>query len=161
MLRSSSMLLLILSLILTSCISNVGKNEKKIMNVTVSIAPQAYIVKRIGADLVKVNVMVPPAASPETYEPGPVKMAELQSSRIYFTIGMPFEKTLLKKIRSGYEGIYFVDMGKGAHLRKPEKGHHHDHGEEVEHHDRLDPHIWLDPVNLIKMTENTDRKSVV
>jgi zinc transport system substrate-binding protein len=155
MFRSSSFFLVILLLISAACTTKVEKSGGKIMNVSVSIAPQAYIVKRIGADLVKVNVMVPPAASPETYEPGPVKMAELQRSKIYFTVGMPFETRLLEKIKSGYDGIYFADMGKGAHLRKPEKEDGHDHGEEEGDHDRFDPHIWLDPVNLIKMTENT------
>jgi len=43
--------------------------------VFVSILPQRYFVQQIGKDLVNIQVMVKPGASPSTYEPKPRQMA--------------------------------------------------------------------------------------
>ncbi len=59
--------------------------------VFVSIAPQKYFVKQIGKDLVDVQVMVQPGASPATYEPKPRQMVDLSRSMVYFAIGVQFE----------------------------------------------------------------------
>ncbi|HNW81580.1 MAG TPA: zinc ABC transporter substrate-binding protein [bacterium] len=150
--------LLILSVFLNSCTGNSNLETKKngIIKVTVSILPQAFIVKSIGGEHVSVNVMVPPASSPETYEPGPKRMAELRDSDIYFSIGVPFEMTSIDKIKNDYTNVKFVDMQAGIELRDMES--HHGHNSVVENElagEIKDPHIWLDPVALIQMSQNT------
>ncbi len=124
------------------------------ISVTVSIAPQAYIVKRIAGDRVNVNIMVPPNANPETYEPGPKKMVELKDSAIYFAMGLPFEKSWLDRVRSQFPGIVFSNMHRNIPLRKMDDDcgtHHHHH----HHHGTHDPHLWMDPVILIQLAQNT------
>ena len=44
------------------------------ISVFVSILPQRHFVQQIGKDLVSVQVMVQPGASPATYEPRPAQM---------------------------------------------------------------------------------------
>ena len=68
--------------------------------VFVSILPQKYFVQQIGRDMVNVRVMVQPGASPATYEPKPRQMADLSKTKIYFSIGVPFEKVWLNRILS-------------------------------------------------------------
>ena len=68
------------------------------VTVFVSILPQKYFVQQIGKDLVDVQVMVQPGASPATYEPKPRQMAAIGKTDIYFSIGVPFENTWLSKI---------------------------------------------------------------
>jgi ABC-type Zn uptake system ZnuABC Zn-binding protein ZnuA len=68
------------------------------IKVFVSIAPQKYFVHQIGKELVDVQVMVQPGASPTTYEPKPKQMADLSKTEVYFATGVPFEKAWLKKI---------------------------------------------------------------
>lgn len=150
--------LLILSVFMNSCTgnSNLGTNKNGIIKVSVSIMPQAFIVKRIGGEHVSVNVMVPPASSPETYEPGPKRMAELRDSDIYFSIGMPFELTSIDKVKNEYSNVKFVDMHNGITMNDMES--HHGHNSVVENEiagEIKDPHVWLDPVALIQMSQNT------
>jgi zinc transport system substrate-binding protein len=127
--------------------------------VFVSIVPQKYFVQQIGKDLVDLQVMVQPGASPATYEPKPRQMAALSRAKIYFSIGVPFENVWLDKIAGANSQMTVVHTDEGIE-KIAMGGHHHDdhagkdheekhHGDEHEkgHHEHagLDPHIWLSP----------------
>ena len=120
--------------------------------VYVSILPQKYFVERIGGDRVAVSVMVGPAKSPATYEPTPKQMQNLAAARLYFSIGVPFEKIWLKRLQSNHPQMRIIDTLEGVQLL-PMAAHHH--GEEERHKDAdngagreeeiLDPHVWTSP----------------
>jgi len=151
--------------------------------VFVSIIPQKYFVQQIGKDLVDVQVMVQPGASPTTYEPRPRQMMALSKAAVYFSIGVPFEKSWLGKIAAANPDMKVVATDHGIE-KLPMAGHHH-HGEhgydqveemhhegQHEHHEDsnqakkdngeghhhaqkgLDPHIWLSPP-LVKTQAST------
>ena len=120
------------------------------LSVTVSIPPQAYIVKRIAGEHVDVNVMLPPSASPATYEPGPEKIIGVGKSKYYFTIGLPFESTFIDRLKAEFKDLIFVKMHEGIKLREFKH-----HGHDGHDHGLNDPHVWLDPINLMQMAENT------
>lgn len=131
------------------CKKVTGSSAEKI-DITVSIPPQAYIVKRIAGERANVNVMLPPNASPETYEPGPDRIIKVGKSKLFFSIGLPFERTFLDRLKSEFKSLNFVKMQEGITLRSFKNGGAHGHDHEVH-----DPHVWLDPINLMKMSENT------
>jgi zinc transport system substrate-binding protein len=127
--------------------------------VFVSIVPQKYFVQQIGRDLVDVRVMVQPGANPATYEPKPRQMADLSKTKIYFSIGVPFEKTRLNMIAATNPDMKIVPTDHDIE-KIPMAAHHH-HDEEGAHptpgdsgHGGLDPHIWLSPP-LVKTQANT------
>ncbi|MGV8079418.1 MAG: metal ABC transporter solute-binding protein, Zn/Mn family [Syntrophales bacterium] len=93
----------------------------------VSIVPQKYFVQQIGRDLVDVQFMVQPGASPATYEPKPRQMADLAGTKVYFAIGVPFEKVWLNRISAANPGMRVVRTDQGIGKLG------------------LDPHIWLSP----------------
>lgn len=123
------------------------------MKVFVSILPQKYFVEKIGRSLVDVSVMVRPGAAPATYEPKPRQMAALSRARVYFSIGVPFEKTWLKKLASTNPRMRVVHTDHG--IKKMSMKPHHDHGKE-EHREsgNLDPHIWLSPPLVMMLARN-------
>jgi zinc transport system substrate-binding protein len=121
----------------------------KKLAVFVSIPPQEYFLQQIGKQRVDVQVMVQPGANPATYEPKPRQMAALSTTHIYFAIGVPFEKTWLKKIVAANPDMRVVHTDHGIQKipmaanhteseQHREKDHQNRHGE-------LDPHIWLSP----------------
>jgi zinc transport system substrate-binding protein len=121
----------------------------KKLSVFVSIPPQKYFVQQIGKQQVDVQVMVQPGASPATYEPKPRQMAAISRTHIYFTIGVPFEKTWLEKIAAANRDMQVVHTDHGiqkipmaANHTKSEDHRRKDH---QDHHGELDPHIWLSP----------------
>jgi zinc transport system substrate-binding protein len=108
----------------------------------VSIEPQAYFVNRIAEDRVTVHVMVGPGQSPATYEPSPKQLARLAASRAYFSIGAPFEASLLGRVQRNFKDVEIIDTRAGITPISTEgnggKGH-------VHHDAVLDPHVWLSP----------------
>ena len=128
----------------------------------VSILPQKYFVQQIGKNLVDIQVMVQPGASPASYEPKPRQMAAIAKTQIYFSIGVPFEGAWLNKIASSNPNMMVVHTDHG--IQKIPMADHHHHAGETDHqqsdqqpenereHDKnrrdpgiLDPHIWLSP----------------
>jgi len=121
--------------------------------VFVSIPPQAFLVEWLAGDLVKVEVLLPPGASPATYEPTPKQMAAIDRSQLYLQIGAPFEGPVLAKVTDLMPDLRVVDCRTGVEL-EPIDGGGHDHGSGL-----LDPHIWLDPQRM-KTVAGTTAKAL-
>ena len=127
--------------------------------VTVSILPQKYFVEKIAGEAVTVSVMVAPGSNPAIYEPRPSQMSALAHSRIYFAIGVPFERVWLKKMKALNPEIQIVHTDRSIKKRAMAFRHHHDEenrqGKTIASHGNahqgqgLDPHIWLSPA-LVK-----------
>jgi zinc transport system substrate-binding protein len=108
--------------------------------ISVSILPQKYMVERIAGDNFRVNVLVPPGASPETYEPSPGQMMDVANSVAYLRIGyIDFERTILTSIMSQNRSLLAVNTADGMDMIASDIV---DHGDHV-HLYGVDPHIWV------------------
>jgi zinc transport system substrate-binding protein len=133
------------------------------------VPPLAYLIERIGGAHVAVRVLVQPGQDPHTFEPSPRQMMALGRATVYFEVGMPFERTLLARIRRSRPDLTVVDTAKGIQKRMMAEHHHEQAGHEEhaheaegaveaeshEGHDGLneedaDPHVWLSP-SLLKV----------
>ena len=117
------------------------------INVTTSILPQKFFVKKIGGDLINVNVMVLPGSNPAIYEPKPKQMQELKNSKLYFAIGVPFENVWLKKFKSINPQMKIILTQKNIKRVPMVKR------EKTSKREILDPHIWLSPALVKKQCE--------
>ena len=127
-----------------------NKDKKEKPQVTVSILPQKYFVKRITGDLLSIHVMIPPGYSPHTYEPTPKQIKALTHSSIYFRIGyIPFENVWMDNILSANKQLQIVDTSMGVDLIKHTRTHTHHHD-----HRGIDPHIWLSPTAVKVQSKN-------
>ncbi|NNG15187.1 MAG: zinc ABC transporter solute-binding protein [Gemmatimonadales bacterium] len=107
--------------------------------VAVSILPQKYMVERIGGPAVSVSVLIGPGQSPLTYDPTPRQMASLAGTRMYFTMGLEFERAWLGRLRAVHRDMRVVDMRGGIRLM-PLAGP----GEPGDDAGQ-DPHVWMSP----------------
>jgi zinc transport system substrate-binding protein len=150
--RRLKRLTLLISLIipLLALPSAVSANDK--LKVVVSIVPQKYFLDKIGGDLVDVSVMVLPGSSPATYEPKPQQMVGLTKARIYFAVGVPFEKVWLKKFISVNPEMTVVHTEEGIEKIFMEVQDSHD--EKTHQHGIRDPHIWLSPPLVMVQSRN-------
>jgi zinc transport system substrate-binding protein len=140
-------LVVILATGLFFCAMMLGQSAMAAGNIQVfvSIVPQKYFVEKIAGELVKISIMVKPGASPATYEPKPGQMVELSMSRIYYAIGVPFEKAWLKKIAAANPGLLVVHTENGIE-KVPMKP---DQTVGVK-----DPHVWLSPPLVMVQARN-------
>lgn len=135
-------------------------HASKVLPVAVSIAPQAYFVKKVGGDLVDVTVMVPPGAAAERYEPKPQQMVALSSSKAYFACGVPFEDAWLAKMAAANREMLVVRTDAGIEKRRMEAHSHAGEdepgtpGHRHEHEGLKDPHIWLSPPLVMLQARN-------
>jgi zinc transport system substrate-binding protein len=126
------------------------------LTVAVSIPPQAFFVERIGGPYVRPMVVLPPGASPATYEVSPRQLAALGAARLYLSIGVPFERAFLPRLAAKLPKLKIVSMAAGIKLRRLEgrhqSGHGHAHGAGAP-----DPHVWLSPRLARVLAANTAR----
>lgn len=104
--------------------------EKPIIAVT--IVPEATFLSAVAGDDFEIITMIPPGASPETYEPSPIDMAALENAAIYFSIGVPSEESILKSLSSDTK---VVALHKKTAAKYPD----------LTLDGGRDPHIWLCP----------------
>lgn len=116
--------------------------------ITVSIQPQKYFVDRIAGDHFQVQVMIPPGASPVTYDPSPSQMKKLEQSQAYIRIGhIVFEKAWMEKIRTVNPNLEILDQSQDVDLiSSPGSSTHSGQG--------VDPHIWNSPRAVKTQVEN-------
>ena len=114
-----------------------------------SIGPIQYIVERITGDDMQIRLLVPPGTSPETYEPTPAQLRELEDARLIFGTGLlSFEKSLTDKLANPQKTVNLsagIELLEGSceHSAAEHTEHGHTHG--------TDPHIWTTPSNLKRM----------
>jgi zinc transport system substrate-binding protein len=144
--------LIFLFLVSTACSNQSNENTNNKNTITVSILPQKYFLEKIAGDHFNINVMIPPGASPVTYEPTPKQMKELSNSFAYFRIGhIEFENVWMKNMQSINTEMKIVDLSQNADLIEPENKHIHSH--DGHHHHGVDPHIWTSPKEVKKQAE--------
>ena len=145
----------IIALLLT--ISFLGCAERKIVvedRAIVSIAPLKPLVEAILGDDFEVSVLVPQGASPETFEPTPKQLREVESARFVFGTGLlEFEQELLHRIARN-EQIVNLSQGIDVLAGTCSHAHHHHANCSHNHGHGIDPHIWCSPKSLSKMAEN-------
>jgi zinc transport system substrate-binding protein len=130
-------------------------NADATVNVVVSIAPQKWLVSRVGGEAIDSEILVPAGQDPHTFEPKPRQIARLAKARLYFTVGLPFEERLREKIDDAGIPVRFKNSAAGiVKIPCPEYGHEDGDVHPDQHDGKDDPHVWLSPANLMVMAQN-------
>lgn len=98
------------------------------VGVVTSILPLAFIVGEVGGERVKVDALVPPGASPHTFEPVPSDMVKLQQARYFVSVGAGFDGWFDKLLGAASGALERVTLIAAPNLEPLEADHHHDHG---------------------------------
>jgi zinc transport system substrate-binding protein len=108
------------------------------MGVVVSILPLADLVEQVGGDKVEVTVMVPPGASPHSYEPKPSQLKAVSKAEMFVKVGteVEFETAWMDRLVQINKKMLVLDSSEGVQLLGN------------------DPHVWLSPLNVEKMVQN-------
>ncbi len=112
--------------------------------VAATIAPLADIVRQVSGDAIEVLRIVPPGASPHTYEPTPAVVRRLSGARAIFFVGHRLDDWVLPLARAA-GGAPAVRADSGILLLRGERG-------------EVDPHYWLSCANARLIASGIERR---
>jgi len=142
-------LVTILAFLLAGCFPKPAPSGRVQVMATNSIIGD--VVKEVGKEAINLSVLLPPGADPHSYEPSPQDLVKASQARIIFINGAGLEEAFLKRLlENASPNAHIVDLSEGIELlpfEGEEPGEHH-----AEH--EVDPHIWLDPINVITWTNH-------
>ena len=163
------------TLLLLATASHAAQSVK----VVVSLAPQKYFLQRLAGNSLDITVLASSGSDPHTFEPSPAQMRAVAGSKVYFTIGAPFEAAWLPRIQGSAKQLRIVPLH--AALATEADDHDDDkhaapahkddykHAEPAEAHENeahghspagKDPHIWLSPALMLRMLDVMEKEVV-
>lgn len=120
------------------------KNNDKITVVT-TIFPLYDFTKQITQDKMDVIMILPPGVDVHSFEPKPRSIFEIRRADLFIYTG-DFLEVWANKIITVLDKEKVVNSSKGIDFL--EDNHDHDHSH------KIDPHIWVDPLNVLIMIDN-------
>lgn len=142
-------LLALIFIVTMGCSAPTTSNKPR---VAVTIVPQKYFVEKLAGDLVQIDVLVPPGASPELYALMPSQMTGLSESAAWLGIGrIGFEEGWVEKIIESNPKLKYFDTSVQADWIAGEELVHGDHV----HLHGIDPHIWSAPGEVKKVVNES------
>jgi zinc transport system substrate-binding protein len=135
--------------------------DSRPLKVFCTIYPVYDFAKNVGKDKIDVYCLAPPGTEPHEWEPSPKDLAAIQKADLFVYCGAGMEGWIDKvlKVVTGPK-LTVVDTSQGipslsGQEEESETENEEKNGEPVhEHNTARDPHIWVDPVNAMKMVEN-------
>ncbi len=113
--------------------------------IAASIFPVADMVKQVGGDYVEVITIIPPGASPHTFELKPGVLKKISSVKIFFMIGAGLEYWNEKFVKNTGGKLMKVVLSDGVDLIREKERHHGEKTGKPHSEDTFaNPHIWLD-----------------
>lgn len=143
-------------ILMTGCTSeDIVKNNVNNMNQKIDIYTTLYVLEefsqRIGGDLVNVVNLTPRGASPHNYEPSAKDITLLMESDIFIYNGAGLELWLDKVIENIDEtDVKVVNASNNIDLMVGIDDKHSEFSGKINNYD---PHVWLDPLNALKLAE--------
>lgn len=133
----------------TACDSKQPTSRKPTL--TVTLEPLRYFTETIAGDKFKVVSMVPKGSSPETYDPTPQQLVNLDKSIAYLRIGyIGFEQAWMDKLTTNAPHLKIFDTSKGIDVIQEAGYNHGDH----HHEGGIEPHIWNSARNASVIARN-------
>jgi zinc transport system substrate-binding protein len=140
---------------LCSCSTTTPTASSGKPTIAVAFYPIEEIVRSIGGNAFDIVTLVPPGQEAHEYEPSARQVGDLQKARFVFYLGDGFQPDVEKAVDSLPSSIHKTDLLKSIDLLPITDALSGTDGElETEAlSGGKDPHVWLDPQNMIAMTK--------
>lgn len=128
--------------VLTSC----GGQPDSASETSVVLASSTFmadIAQNIAGDRVAVQSLLPVGSDPHSYQPTPQDLTKIADSKLLIINGADYEHFLESLLENAGGEREVIEASAGL---RPKKVAESEHG--------VDPHLWLDPNNVITYVEN-------
>ncbi|MFW5776495.1 MAG: metal ABC transporter substrate-binding protein [Spirochaetota bacterium] len=115
------------------------------------------VLRNVAGDAADVTVLMAVGQNPHSYEPQPSDLRTLEEVDLVFTNGLGLEEDLLDDVDRMARGPVVPLSAEIDALDSDD--HDDDHGQEAEddHDHAVDPHVWMDPNNVIVWVDTIER----
>ncbi len=132
---------LVLAILLSACVGQPASSSSQSAPVVLTSTPWlADVTRRIAGDRLQVESLLPYGSDPHSYQPTPQDAARMSDSKLIIVNGAGYEQFLKSLLENAGSGTTVVEASTGISA-----------GEEA---GSVDPHMWLDPNNMIVYVEN-------
>ncbi len=155
--RWTKTLFFLLLIFMYGCATNSGFRDDSKVNVLATTTIIADVVQQVAGDHIELQCLLPYGTSPHGFEPTPRDLALISEADIIFINGFGLEESLMPYLHSVSEEIRIVDLSDTIQPRmlagnNEEPADEHAHTEQHHHHE-IDPHVWMNPMNIRQWTE--------
>jgi ABC-type Zn uptake system ZnuABC Zn-binding protein ZnuA len=129
-----SIIIVVFAIALSSCS---GGSAPDILTTTTVLAD---VTRNVVGDQFTVESLLPAGSDPHSYQPVPQDAAKIKGSKVLVIHGADYEEFLQPLLENAGGKEHLIDASTGLRLLSDEGG--------------TDPHLWLDPNNVIAYTDN-------
>lgn len=117
----------------------------RLLNVVATTTLAGDALARVGGDAIQLQVLLKPGGDPHSFQARPSDLLAAGQADLIFVSGLGLEGSLLESLMAAAPGVPLVELSEGIEplpaLDEDEQG-------------SGNPHVWLDPANVIRWTEN-------
>lgn len=106
------------------------------------------LLRQVGGDMIDLHVMLTPGLDPHGYQATPGDMRVASGAGAIFVSGFGLEGSMLTSLADSFPGVPLVDLSQGLQPLGSADGGASSAPADV------DPHVWLDPLNVVHWAEN-------
>ncbi len=137
--------LIVLILALASC-SGAPQPKNSGIPVVATTSILANVVSQVGGDLLSVTTLVPPGSNEHEYQPAPRDIAAVSDAALVFEVGLGLEEFMATIVENAGTQVNPVTVSDGITTLE--------FSGEQDAHFSADPHVWLDPANVVIWVRN-------
>jgi len=138
------------SLFLSAC-SGTKTTDQGDLKIAATTSILADVVRQVAGEYADVSSIVPVGQNEHEYQPAPRDIAAVSDADLVFEVGLGLEEFMATIIENASEGTKIVTVSDGITTRDFQGVAGDTHADE---HTTGDPHVWLDPVNVIIWVQN-------
>ncbi len=132
---------LLLAILFSACEGQPAATSSQSAPVILTSTPWlADVTRSIAGDRIQVESLLPDGSDPHSYQPTPQDAARMSESKLIIVNGAGYEQFLKSLLENAGSGTTVVEASTGISASE-EAG-------------AVDPHMWLDPNNMIVYVEN-------
>ena len=135
--------LFFLLLVMAACSPSASSRPQTDIVILTSTTFLTDITRNVAGDRVKVESLLPVGADPHSYQPTPQDVAKIEQSKLLIINGAEYEHFLEALLENAGGERDIIEASSGLRLRTDAESEH-----------GVDPHLWLDPNNVIIYVEN-------
>jgi ABC-type Zn uptake system ZnuABC Zn-binding protein ZnuA len=128
------------------------------LNVVASTNIIFDILQNVGGESIQLEALIPRGADPHAYEPSPGDLRKLAQADLVFINGVGLEEPLYPTLSEIAGDTLIISLSEGLPLlsfAEQASTGEETHSDDDHEHAGMDPHVWLDPINVRTWVANT------